>query len=57
MSDRDKMSNREEPKRPELPEPLGRVVELARGVLRERGLTDDQIDALLKRRRAPDGLR
>jgi hypothetical protein len=37
--------------------PLGRIVELARDVLRERGLTDDQIDALLKRHRAPDNLR
>jgi hypothetical protein len=37
--------------------PLGRIVELARDVLRERGLTDDQIEALLKRHRAPDNLR
>ena len=54
MSKRDKMSSQEEPKRPERPEP--RVVALARRVLRERGLTDEQIEALLQRTKVPDHL-
>jgi hypothetical protein len=58
VSKRDDMSSMEEPKRPDDPtEPLGRIVELARDVLRERGLTDEQIEVLLKRNRAPDNLR
>ena len=58
VANQDKMSGTEQPKRPaDSPQPLGKVVELARDVLRERGLTDDQIDVLLKRRRAPDNLR
>jgi hypothetical protein len=58
MSKRDKMPRAEETKRPvEKPEPLNRVVELARGVLRERGLTEEQITAVLARRKAPDDLR
>ena len=56
MSKRDKMSNAEEPKRPDEGKPMRRVVELARRVLRERGLTDEQIEALLKRPKAPDHL-
>ena len=52
------MSSPEEPRRPQEPtEPLCRVVELARDVLRERGLTEEQIDVLLRRTRAPDDLR
>jgi hypothetical protein len=58
VSNRDDMSNMEEPKRPDdATEPMGRIVELARDVLRERGLTDEQIDVMLKRPRAPDNLR
>jgi hypothetical protein len=38
-------------------EPFGRIAELARAVLRERGLTDVQIEALLRRKRVPDVLR
>jgi hypothetical protein len=58
VSKQDDMSSMEEPKRPDDPaEPLGRIVELARDVLRERGLTDEQIEVLLKRHRAPDNLR
>jgi hypothetical protein len=41
---------------PALSEPLGRVVELARDVLRERGLTEDQIETLLTRPKPPDDL-
>ncbi|HYD88995.1 MAG TPA: hypothetical protein VEA80_16080 [Vitreimonas sp.] len=33
---------------------LERVVELARQTLRERGLTDDEIESLLTRTRAPE---
>jgi hypothetical protein len=58
VSRQDDMSNAPEPKRPDdMTEPLGRIVELARGVLRERGLTDEQIEALLRRKTAPDNLR
>jgi hypothetical protein len=56
MSKRDNMSSPEEPKRPEEPKPMRRVVDLARRVLRERGLTEDQIETLLKRRNAPENL-
>jgi hypothetical protein len=35
---------------------MARVVELARRVLRERGLTEEQIETLLKRPKAPDHL-
>jgi hypothetical protein len=56
MSKRDKMSSPEEPKRPEKPEHMKRVVELARRVLRERGLNDEQIETMLKRPKAPDDL-
>jgi hypothetical protein len=41
----------------DMTEPLGRIVELARDVLRERGLTDEQIETLLTRHRAPENLR
>lgn len=57
MSERDKMSSTEAPKRAAGSERLGRVVDLARRVLKERGLTDEQIDVLLKRPRAPEDLR
>lgn len=57
MSQQDKMSNLEEPLHEAPNERLARVVELARRVLRERGLTDHQIDVLLKRPRAPEDLR
>lgn len=58
MSKKDDMSNTSEPKRPaDMTEPLGRIVELARDVLRQRGLTDDQIEILLRRKNAPDNLR
>jgi hypothetical protein len=56
MSKRDKMSSPEEPKQPEKPEHMKRVVELARRVLRERGLTDEQVETLLRRTKAPDHL-
>lgn len=56
MSKRDKMSSPDEPKRPDDGKPMRRVVELARRVLRERGLTEEQIEALLKRTKAPDHL-
>lgn len=56
MSKRDKMSSTEEPKRPDDGKPIRRVVELARRVLLERGLTDEQIEALLKRPKAPENL-
>jgi hypothetical protein len=35
-------------------EALNRVVELAREALRERGFSEDEIDALLSRRTAPE---
>jgi hypothetical protein len=57
MSERDNKSDLEEHKRATQTERLDRVVELARRVLRERGLTDQQIDVLLKRPRAPEDLR
>jgi hypothetical protein len=51
------MSNTtEDPKRSD-PESYGRIAELARDVQRARGLTEEQIDALLKRARAPENLR
>lgn len=56
MSKQDKMSSAEGSKRPEETKPMTRVVELARRVLRERGLTDEQIEALLRRPKAPDNL-
>ncbi|HET9231662.1 MAG TPA: hypothetical protein VFO00_10275 [Vitreimonas sp.] len=56
MSKRDKMPSAEEPKRPDEHKPMRQVVELARRVLRERGLTDEQIEALLTRPKAPDNL-
>jgi len=56
MSKRDKMSSADGPKRPEATQPMTRVVDLARRVLRERGLTDEQIEALLKRPKAPENL-
>jgi hypothetical protein len=56
MSKQDKMSNPEEPKRPDDGKPMRRVVELARRVLRERGLTEEQIETLLKRPKAPENL-
>ncbi len=56
MSKRDKMSSPEEPKPPKKPEHLSQVVELARRVLRERGLTDEQIEVLLTRHKAPENL-
>jgi len=56
MSKRDKMSSPDEPKRPDDGRPMRRVVDLARRVLRERGLTDEQIEAMLKRPKAPDHL-
>jgi hypothetical protein len=56
MSKWDKMSSPEESKRPDDGKPMRRVVELARRVLRERGLTDEQIEALLKRPKAPENL-
>jgi hypothetical protein len=56
MSERDKMLNTEAPK-PGGSERLGRAVELAKRVLKERGLTDEQIEVLLKRPRAPEDLR
>jgi len=37
-------------------EAMEHAVELARQELRERGYTDEQIDLLLNRRRAPDDL-
>lgn len=33
---------------------LARIVELAREILRERGLSEDEIDALLSRPTAPE---
>jgi hypothetical protein len=60
VAEQDDMSSVEEPKRPDdmdMTEPLGRIVELARDVLRERGLTDEQIETLLTRHRAPENLR
>jgi hypothetical protein len=40
----------------EMPQPLEQVVDLARSVLRERGLSDEQIDVLLNRKTAPEHL-
>lgn len=57
MSKRDGMQSPDDPKRlDDGSKPMRRVVELARRVLRERGLTDEQIEALLKRPKAPDHL-
>jgi hypothetical protein len=56
MDKHDKMTSPEEPGRSES-DPYGRIAELARDVLRSRGLTEKQIDALLKRPRVPDSLR
>lgn len=47
----------EQPKEPETTAPLGRIVDLARRVLRERGLTEAEVEALLNRPKAPDNLR
>lgn len=56
MCKRDKLPDPEEPKRPDEAKPMSRVVDLARRVLRERGLTDEQIETMLKRPKAPDHL-
>lgn len=56
MPDRDKQQTTEPSKRWARSEGFGQAVELARKILRERGLSDQQIDVLLKRPKAPTHL-
>ena len=56
MPDRDKQQMTEAPSPWARSEGLGQAVELARKILRERGLNDQQIDVLLKRPKAPTHL-
>jgi hypothetical protein len=42
------------PEGPSVSDALARIVELARQDMRERGFTDEQIDVLLQRTKAPD---
>jgi len=51
------MSNNKDYDRTDPPGPFDRIADLARAVLRSRGLREEQIDALLTRPRAPDKLR
>jgi hypothetical protein len=45
----------ETPEGPLSTDSLARIVELARQEMRERGFTDEQIEVLLRRKKAPDG--